>query len=191
MSTEIFEDYILKMKNQLELISLEELESWASDFKTSWKQNRQLFICGNGGSAGNAIHLANDFLYGISPDQSPAIRATALTANCSILTCLGNDVGYEKVFSEQLKTLGQSGDLLLVFSGSGNSPNVVEAIKTAKDLGMETYAIVGFLGGKCKELADNCIHIVINDMQIAEDFQCIIGHMIMQWLKQCSSAADG
>ena len=184
MSTEIFEEYILKMKNQLEVISLEKLENWASDFKTAWKKNRQLFICGNGGSAGNAIHLANDFLYGISPDQSPAIRATALTANSSILTCLGNDVGYEKIFSEQLKTLGQSGDLLLVFSGSGNSTNIVNAIQTAKKIGMESYAILGFAGGKCKELADHSIHIELEDMQIAEDFQSIIGHMLMQWLKR-------
>jgi D-sedoheptulose 7-phosphate isomerase len=112
------------------------------------------------------------------------MRVTALTANTSILTCLGNDVGYNDIFSEQLKTLGQAGDMLLVFSGSGNSPNVVRAIKTAKDLGMETYAIVGYDGGKCKELADHCIHIELNDMQISEDFQCIVGHMIMQWLKR-------
>ncbi len=111
------------------------------------------------------------------------MRVTALTANSSILTCLGNDVGYDAIFSEQLKTLGQSGDLLLVFSGSGNSPNVVEAIKTAKDLGIKTYAMVGYTGGKCKELSDNCIHIELNDMQISEDFQCIVGHMIMQRLK--------
>ena len=111
------------------------------------------------------------------------MRATALTANSSILTCLGNDVGYDAIFSEQLKTLGQSGDLLLVFSGSGNSPNVVEAIKTAKDLGMKSYAIVGFSGGKCKELADHHIHVEIDDMQISEDFQSIVGHMLMQWLK--------
>ena len=91
-------------------------------------------------------------------------------------------MGYDAIFSEQLKTLGQEGDLLLVFSGSGNSPNVVQAIKTAKDLGMETYAIVGFSGGKCKDLADHFIHIEIDDMQISEDFQCIVGHMVMQWL---------
>ena len=77
--------------------------------------------------------MANDFLYGISPNNPPAMRVTALTANTSILTCLGNDVGYNAIFSEQLTTFGQTGDLLLVFSGSGNSPNVVEAIKKAKN----------------------------------------------------------
>jgi D-sedoheptulose 7-phosphate isomerase len=179
----IFQDYIGNLKQQLDALPLEEIEKWAEEFKSAWSDDRQLFICGNGGSAGNAIHLANDFLYGISPNNPPAMRASALSANSSILTCLGNDVGYDAIFSEQLKTLGQSGDLLLVFSGSGNSPNVVEAIKTAKAVGMKSYAIVGFSGGKCKELADRCIHIEIDDMQISEDFQVIIGHMIMQWLK--------
>ena len=118
------------------------------------------------------------------------MRVTALTANSSILTCLGNDVGYDSIFSEQLKTLGQSGDSLLVFSGSGNSPNVVEAIKTAKILGITCYAIVGFSGGKCKKLADHFIHIELDDMQISEDFQCIIGHMLMQWLHQNNPNCD-
>jgi D-sedoheptulose 7-phosphate isomerase len=187
----ILKNYINNLKEHLDLLPIDVIESWGNSFLQLWKSNKQLFICGNGGSAGNAIHLANDYLYGISPSKPPAMRVTALTANSSILTCLGNDVGYDAIFSEQLKTLGQPGDSLLVFSGSGNSANVINAIETAKKIGMKSHAILGFEGGKCKELADNCIHIEINDMQIAEDFQCIICHMIMQWLKQCSSAADG
>ena len=130
-----FQSYIQKLNQQLDALPLNEVEKWAQDFKSAWSDGKQLFICGNGGSAGNAIHLTNDYLYGIAPNEPPAMRVTALTANPSILTCLGNDVGYDAIFSEQLKTLGQSGDLLLVFSGSGNSPNVVEAIKRANHLG--------------------------------------------------------
>jgi D-sedoheptulose 7-phosphate isomerase len=184
----IFQDYIDNQKIQLDALPLEEIEKWAEDFKSAWSDDRQFFIFGNGGSAGNAIHLANDFLYGISPNNPPAMRATALTANSSILTCLGNDVGYDAIFSEQLKTLDQSRDLVLVFSGSGNSPNVVKAIETANDLGMKSYAIVGFSEGKCKELADHCIRIEFDDMQISEDFQFIVGYMIMQWLKLSSTS---
>ena len=87
----IFQDYIENLKQQLDALPLAEVEKWAQDFKSAWREGRQLFICGNGGSAGNAIHLANDYLYGISPDNPPAMRVTALTANSSILTCLGND----------------------------------------------------------------------------------------------------
>ena len=180
----ILKNYIDNLKEQLDLLPIDVIESWANNFLQLWKSNKQLFICGNGGSAGNAIHLANDYLYGISPNKSPAMRVTALTANSSILTCLGNDIGYDAIFSEQLKTLGQSGDSILVFSGSGNSANVINAIETAKNLEIESYAILGFNGGKCKQIADHCIHIELNDMQIAEDFQCIIGHMIMQLLKE-------
>ena len=186
----ILKNYIDNLKEQLDLLPLNVIESWGKDFLQLWKNNKQLFICGNGGSAGNAIHLANDYLYGISPSKPPAMRVTALTANSSILTCLGNDVGYDAIFSEQLKTLGQPGDSLLVFSGSGNSPNVVEAIKTAKALGITCYAIVGFSGGKCKKLADHSIHIELDDMQISEDFQCIIGHMLMKWLHQNNPNCD-
>ena len=109
----IFQDYIENLKQQLDALPLEEVEKWSQFFKSAWSDGRQLFICGNGGSAGNAIHLANDFLYGISPNNPPAMRVTALTANSSILTCLGNDAGYDAIFSEQLKTLGQEGVLQL------------------------------------------------------------------------------
>ena len=180
----ILKNYIDNLKEQLDLLPLDVIEFWGNNFLELWKNNKQLFICGNGGSAGNAIHLANDYLYGVSPNFSPAMRVTALTANPSILTCLGNDIGYENIFSAQLKTLGQPNDILLVFSGSGDSPNVVKAIHTAQAIGMKSYAVVGFSGGKCMELADHSIHIPLHDMQIAEDMQCILGHMLMQWLKE-------
>ena len=123
----ILKNYIDNLKVQLDLLSLDVIELWSNDFLKLCKSKKQLFICGNGGSAGNAIHTSNDYSYGISSSKPPAMRVTALTANSSILTCLGKDVGYEVAFSEQLKTLGQSGDSFLVFSSGGNSPKVLEA----------------------------------------------------------------
>ena len=99
-----------------------------------------------------------------------------------VSSCLANDTGYENVYSRQLKVKANPGDLLIVLSGSGNSPNVVNALVTARELGMRSSAIVAFRGGRCKELADQAIHFPINDMQIAEDTQLIIGHLCMQWL---------
>jgi D-sedoheptulose 7-phosphate isomerase len=99
-----------------------------------------------------------------------------------VLTCLANDLGYESIFSEQLAVQAQAGDLLIALSGSGNSPNIVRVIEQAKVMGVKSYAILGFTGGKCKELADMPIHFPVNDMQIAEDMQLIVGHMMMQWL---------
>lgn len=147
-----------------------------------WATGRQVFLCGNGGSAGNAVHLANDLLYGIAKRLGSGLRVTALPANTSVLTCLANDEGYGSIYSMQLAVLANRGDLLVVLSGSGNSPNIVKAIEQARAMGVESYAILGYSGGQCKALADVPIHFPVDDMQIAEDLQLIVGHMLMQWL---------
>jgi D-sedoheptulose 7-phosphate isomerase len=149
-----------------------------------WRQNRQVFLCGNGGSAANAIHLANDLLYGVDKATGRGMRVTSLAANTSVLTCLANDVSYEDIFSQQLRVLANAGDVLIVLSGSGNSPNVVRALMTAHELALETFAILGFTGGQCLALADYPIYFPVHDMQVAEDLQTIVGHLAMQWLSQ-------
>jgi len=154
----------------------------SQDMLRCWQEKRQVFFCGNGGSAGNAVHLANDFLYGIAKKTGGGLKVQALAANTAVMTCLANDVGYESIFSEQLAVQAQAGDLLIALSGSGNSPNIVRVIEQAKAMDVKSYAILGFTGGKCKELADVPIHFPVNDMQIAEDMQLIVGHMMMQWL---------
>ena len=154
----------------------------AQDMLRCWQERRQVFFCGNGGSAGNAVHLANDFLYGIAKTTGGGLRVQALSANTAVMTCLANDVGYESIFSEQLAVQANAGDLLIALSGSGNSPNIVRVIEQAKAMDVRSYAILGFTGGKCKELADVSIHFPVNDMQIAEDLQLIVGHMMMKWL---------
>ena len=154
----------------------------AQDMLRCWQEKRQVFFCGNGGSAGNAVHLANDFLYGIAKKTGGGLKVQALSANSAVMTCLANDIGYDSIFSEQLAVQAQAGDLLIALSGSGNSPNIIRAIEQAKVMNVKSYAILGFTGGKCKELADVPIHFPIHDMQIAEDMQLIVGHMMMQWL---------
>ena len=147
-----------------------------------WRDGRQVFICGNGGSAANAVHLANDLLYGIARESGLGLRVSALPANTSVLTCLGNDCGYEHIFGHQLRVMGAAGDILIVLSGSGNSPNILVALKVARELKMKSFAILGFAGGQAKDLADGSMHFAVDDMQIAEDMQMIVGHMIMQFL---------
>ena len=137
------------------------------------------------------MHIANDFLYGISKRLGSGLRVHAPSANVSIVTCLANDEGYESIFSYQLDVQAQQGDVLIAFSGSGNSPNIIEALKTARKMGLKSFAILGYSGGKALELADHPIHFPIDDMQISEDLQLIVGHMIMQWLYQNRSLVDG
>lgn len=163
-------------------LPLEAVEELAKALLECWRDGRQFFIFGNGGSAGNAIHLANDYLYGISGIPGNALRVHALPANSAVLTCLANDEGYEHVFAHQLAVLAKPGDLALALSGSGNSPNILRGLECCKERGVRSFALLGFSGGKAKALADVPIHVAIDDMQISEDLQLIVGHMLMQWL---------
>lgn len=149
-----------------------------------WREDRQVFLCGNGGSAANAIHLANDLLYGVDKASGRGLRVTALPANSSVLTCLANDVSYADVYAQQLTVLANPGDVLIVLSGSGNSPNILKALRRSRELGVTTFAILGFTGGTALELADHPIHFPVHDMQVAEDLQMMVGHMAMQWLSR-------
>ena len=178
------ENYLNSINEAWEALDWALVQILLDDLHKAWTSGSKVFICGNGGSAANANHLANDLLYGISPSDEKGLHFHSLASNMAVNSCLANDTGYSNIFSKQLGVLGQKNDILIVFSGSGNSPNVVEAIKKAKTLGINTHAIVGFDGGKCKKYADNAIHIPLDNMQIAEDFQMMIGHILMLELKK-------
>jgi D-sedoheptulose 7-phosphate isomerase len=151
------------------------------------KQNKSIFICGNGGSAGNANHIANDLLCVVSRIQGKGVKVESLAANSSIITCIGNDLGYDNIFSEQLKNKGSPKDLLIVLSCSGNSKNIINAILLAKKMKICTFGILGFDGGKSKTILDNYINFKINDMQISEDIQMIVLNMCVQKLMKESA----
>ena len=183
--------YLNNLVSSFEPKIIEKIELLAKELNLNWENGTNVFICGNGGSAGNAMHIANDFHYGvgcrkdsesISNKTKAGIKIIALPSNPSIITCLANDIGYENIYSHQLKVLANPNDTLIVLSGSGNSKNVINAINEAHNIGMKTFSITAFDGGKCKDIAKENIHFKINDMQIAEDTQLIIFHMCMQWL---------
>ena len=176
-----FRDYSTRLQENLKNNDWSNIANLAFAMRECWIQGHRVFLCGNGGSAGNAIHLANDFLYGIAKKTGGGLKVNALSENSSVITCLANDVGYEHIYSEQLAVQASRNDILIVLSGSGNSPNIIKVLEKAKEIGVKSFAILGFSGGKSKEIADVAIHFQVNDMQLAEDMQLIIGHMIMQW----------
>lgn len=190
MPQKSFQDYAARLQSILAQSDWSDVAQLAFDLRECWESHRQVFLCGNGGSAANAIHLANDYLYGIalSPENledvanNKGMRVHALSANPAVITCLANDINYEQIFAEQLAVQGQPGDLLIVLSGSGNSSNIQAVLKQARKMEIKSYALLGFSGGACKGLADVPIHFPIDDMQISEDLQLIVGHMLMQWL---------
>ena len=189
LSKDFILSYMSKLANVFNDTNINALDAFACRLDKIWKSGSTLFLCGNGGSAANAIHMANDFNYGIgcSPKTAlskPGLYADALSSNTAILTCLGNDIGYENIYSQQLEVKAKPSDLLLVLSGSGNSPNIIHAVQTAKNLGLTTFGILGFDGGRAKYLLDHPIHFHVHDMQISEDLQLICGHICMQRLNQ-------
>lgn len=179
-----FKNYIHKLTDIMNKSDWQTVAKLAHAMFNCWKSGGHVYICGNGGSAGNATHLANDFLYGIAKATGKGLKISSLSANSAVITCLGNDTGYENIFSEQLAVLGKKDDLLITLSGSGNSKNIVNVVKQAKLMGVKSFAILGFSGGEVKKIVDEAIHFEINDMQISEDLQLIVGHMLMQWLYQ-------
>jgi len=181
--------YAAKVTQALTHDAMSQVQELGEALRHAWTKGHSTYLCGNGGSAGNAIHLANDFLYGVGVKNGGGMRVEALSANPAVITCLANDIGYENIYAEQLRVKAHQGDVLIVLSGSGNSPNVVKALETGNAIGMKTFAILGFSGGLCKELAQCPIHFEIDDMQIAEDLQLIVGHICMQWLCEQDIAA--
>lgn len=182
MNSASFHDYASRLGTVLSSHDWSCVVPLAKGIREAWRNGHRVFLCGNGGSAANAIHIANDLLYGIAPQEN-GIKVSALPANSAILTCLANDIGYAEIYARQLQVQAVAGDVLIVLSGSGNSPNVVRALERGKSMGLRSFAILGYSGGKCLTLADHAIHFPVHDMQISEDLQLIVGHMLMLWLR--------
>ena len=172
MQTSINKDVELKIHLLLDLI----VDQWRNEFN--------IYLIGNGGSGSNANHIANDFLYGAGITNEKGIKVESLVSNSAVLSCLANDVGYESIFSEQLKVKASKNDLLIALSGSGNSPNIIKALNEAKKINMKTFAILGFDGGEAKKIVNNFIHFPLNDMQVVEDLQMFIFHLCSKWLSK-------
>jgi D-sedoheptulose 7-phosphate isomerase len=174
--------YRNNLSRALDLPAMAELPKLGAALHEAWRTRHSVYLCGNGGSAGNAIHLANDLLYGAGLRNGGGLKVEALSANPAVLTCLANDLGYDHIFAEQLQVKANAGDVLIVLSGSGNSENVVKALEVGNAKGMATFAVLGYSGGRCKTIAQHAIHFAVDDMQVAEDLQLIVGHICMQWL---------
>jgi len=155
------------------------------------RSNRTIFVLGNGGSASTASHLANDLGLGTRHKGGKAYRAISLADNVAFLTAAANDIGYELIFTEQLKTLLQPGDVVIAISASGNSPNVLRAVEYAKKRGGFTIGLTGFDGGALKKIADDSIHIATphGDYAPVEDLHLILGHLVASYLTRLTAGA--
>lgn len=176
-----FTTYKEKFIKILEAVDYSEVENMIQLIFNAYKDDKCIFVIGNGGSAANASHLAQDLVKGtrFSLELDKRIKAMSLTDNIAFITALSNDDGYEVVFEQQLRTFAKPGDLLIAISGSGNSPNILKAITWAKDNNLQTLGVTGFNGGKLYEISDHNLHVPLNDMCTVESVHSVIFHYII------------
>ena len=145
---------------------------------------RTIFVCGNGGSAAIANHLVCDCMKGVAVDTGNHMHVTSLSCNVPLMTAIANDIGYEDVFAKQLEWQAVPGDVLIAISSSGNSPNIYNALLSAKDVGVKTIAISGFTGGQACAIADHSVHIKSDNYGVIEDVSQSVMHYIAQCLRR-------
>jgi D-sedoheptulose 7-phosphate isomerase len=154
----------------------------------AWRKGSRVFILGNGGSAATASHMANDLnKYTIVPGQR-RFRALALSDNVPLMTAWGNDTSYDNIFVEQMLNFWEPGDVAIGISGSGNSPNVIKAMRAAQELGGTTIGFTGRDGGELKRVVHHCIHVPSDRIIQQEDGHMILDHLMASTLRQLIEA---
>ena len=152
---------------------------------SAFNNKKKILLCGNGGSAADAQHLATEFVIRLSPHiKRPGLPAIALTTNSSMLTAGANDLGYDNVFARSIEALGNKGDVLIGISTSGNSPSVNNAFRKAREMKLVTIGFLGKSGGKSKNLVDLAIIVPSDDAQRIQEGHITIGHIIFQEVEQ-------
>ena len=158
------------------------LETIAQQMTDAVFNGKKVLWCGNGGSAADAQHLAAEFVGRFRRERKP-LASIALTTDTSVLTSIGNDYGYDQVFSRQVLALAEPGDIVVGISTSGNSPNVVEALEAAKERGAYTVAMTGQGGGKMAGMADATICVPTKDTARVQEGHILCGHMLCDWVE--------
>jgi D-sedoheptulose 7-phosphate isomerase len=169
----------------------DQTDRFVDTLHAAFEDGATVFLIGNGGSASAASHFGQDLAKGTlsSMQAERRFRVVPLTDNIGYITALANDEGYESIFEQQLRNLGRAGDLLVAISGSGNSPNVLRAVEYAKASGIKTVGVTGFDGGRLREIADEGVHVPIEDMGMTEALHGVVFHIAMARLRSQISSA--
>ena len=186
--SEFASEYFLYVSELLSHLDTAAITAFIEQLELARRENNTVFIAGNGGSAATASHMANDFGIGSRTGNGAPFRALALTDNVAVMTAIANDDSYERVFVEQLRVHYRSGDKLVAISGSGNSPNVVAAAEWMKKRAGTVLGLVGFDGGRLKDLCDVVIHVQTpvgehEEYGPVEDIHMILDHLVATWLR--------
>ena len=172
-----------KIKNKIVETGIEQIEKAAEILINCTKNGGKIFWCGNGGSAGDAQHLATELMGGMTDHDRKPIPSIALTTDSSFLTAWSNDTNFDSIFSRQIQGLGQEGDVLVGISTSGNSKNVINAIKQAQYKNLKTILLTGKTGGNLDGVADVTINVPSNNTQRIQESHIMIGQILCSLLE--------
>ena len=183
LSQEYYEKYIKIKDHLLKKVNKKELRNIIKEILIAAKKQRNIFSCGNGGSASTAEHLSCDFSKQACRDTNLNIKVFSLNSNVSLMTAIANDISYDDIFSYQLNKFGKPNDILLCFSVSGSSRNILKCAKAAKRKKIKIISFTGFNGGKIKKLSKYNINFTTNNFGIVEDCHLSIMHFISQYIR--------
>lgn len=175
-------NYLNDLVSSIDKLPIQVIEKIVDVLKKAYKNRKHIFIMGNGGSAATASHFVCDLSKGTMVSGKKRFRVVGLTDNVPLMTAIGNDISYENIFKFQLENLVDKGDVVIVFTGSGNSSNILKAVKYANSAGAITIGLTGFNGGKLKGLAKISLVVPSNNMERIEDIHLIIEHLIKLFL---------
>jgi D-sedoheptulose 7-phosphate isomerase len=177
-------EYLGRLISTLEGMPIDRVEELSEALYRAYRDGKQVFVLGNGGSASTASHMAADLGKNTIGPNMRRFRIISLNDNISLMTALSNDLGYENMFAEQLQNLIHPGDVLIVISGSGKSPNVLRAMEYARSQSAQVIALLGFDGGPAQELADLTVLVDSSDYGVVEDAHLIINHILVEYFRQ-------
>jgi len=172
-------DYILCEIETLYKLDIDAINNALNLLLETNEQRKSVYVFGNGGSAATASHMQNDFNKGVSEYIEKKFRFRCLNDNMATVMAIANDIGYDEIFRFQLDGQLEPGDVVMAISGSGNSANVIKAVKYAKACGNKVIGITGFTGGKLKEICDISLHAPVMSMQVTEDVHMFFDHLMM------------
>ncbi|MBI2359349.1 MAG: SIS domain-containing protein [Deltaproteobacteria bacterium] len=184
---DFLEKYIDSLCTALRSLLLDDLLRVFQTLEEAHRERRRVFLAGNGGSAATASHMANDLMKGVAKRGGRGFRAIALSDNVPTITAIANDESYEEIFAGQLRELAQPDDVLIVFSGSGNSPNIVRAVEVAREMELNTIGFLGMRGGRVGGMVDIPVVVPSNDYGIIEDVHLMFDHLVTAYFERCQA----
>ena len=177
--------YMQRLNQELDRVDRSAMKRWADLIFSTWESGNFVYIIGNGGSGTTASHMAEDLGKStlresdLHDDSKKRLKVLSLTDNAGWLMAVGNDLAYDQIFVQQLMNYGQPGDLLLAISGSGNSPNVLNAVDWANRHGLMTFGLTGYEGGRLKDMQQDGLHVALDDMGMVESIHLCLFHWVL------------